>query len=325
MKKKIVVLGGGTGSFVVLSGLKDYDISLTAIVNMADDGGSSGILRDELGVLPPGDVRQCLVALSDSSKDMLDLFNYRFRAGRFFGHNFGNIFLTALEKTTGNFSNAVHAAERILAVKGRVIPVTLDDVQLFLRTKKGKLISGESRIDKTNLLKTGIEEIGLSPKGILNPEAKEALIDADLIIIAPGNLYSSLIPNFLVEGVSEVLKNKKNKVLYICNLVNKPGSTDGFTLTNYIQTLEDIVGFKFINYALFNTKKPDSKVLKKYTLEGELLVKRDYKEKFKVFESDLIDPKMAKVKKGDILDRNLIRHHKKKLAAEIMKIVNRYS
>lgn len=323
-RKKIVVIGGGTGSFVVLSGLKDYDVDLSAIVSMADDGGSTGILRDELGVLPPGDIRQCLVALSESSKSVLDLFNYRFDKGTLNGHNVGNIFLTALEKTTGSFSEAVREAEKILSIKGRVIPVTLDDVNLFVRTMKGRYIEGENKIDQTNLIKTGIKEIGLSPSAKINPEARKEILSADLIVIASGSLYTSLIPNFLVRGVPETIKKSKSKVLYVCNLVNKPGSTEGFSVGDYVNVLEKTDGSRFIDYVLINNKKPSGKVLGEYTKKGELLVELDNKtdKKYKVFKADLLDSKLAKLEKGDsISKRNLIRHNKKRLAKEIMKMI----
>lgn len=325
-KKKVVVIGGGTGSFVVLSGLKKYDIDLTAIVSMADDGGSTGVLRVELGVLPPGDIRQCLVALSNSPKAMLDLFNYRFEEGSLKGHNLGNLFLTALEKINGNFADAVKEAEEILAIKGRVVPVTLDNIKLVLETKDGEVIEGQKNIDNENIIDLGVKKLSLKPDADINIEAREALEEADLIVIASGNLYSSLVPVFLVNGMSGAIRNSKAKVLYVCNLMNKEGSTDDFFLRDYVSVLDDIAEETFIDYVLFNDKVPESEVLKRYTKEGKLLVRHNssIKDYFKVISSNLIDPEIAENKKGDtLINRNLIRHNKEKLAEEIIKVLEK--
>ncbi len=218
-KQKIVTIGGGTGSFVVLSGLKDYPIELTAIVSMTDDGGSTGVLRDELGVLPPGDVRQCLVALSSSGHITRELFNYRFENGCLSGHSFGNIFLSALEKISGDFYQAVKEAEKILHVNGRVVPVTLSNTNLEVLFNNNKIIKGQVNIFNSDLHE--LKEIRLNPRVKANPEAIKAIKEADKIVINAGDFYSSIIPNFLVQGIPAAIKKARAKIIYIANLMTK--------------------------------------------------------------------------------------------------------
>ncbi len=195
-KTKVVVIGGGTGSFTVLSGLKKYpELDLTAVVSMADDGGSTGKLRDEYGVLPPGDVRQCLVALSEADLLMRELFNFRFSGGSLTGHNLGNIFISAIEKMTGNFNDALKVISQILNVKGLVLPVTLDKVHLVAELNNGKIISGQNEIANNHLVsRFGVKKIYFDKKAKVNPEALRAISKADIIIVGPGSFYSSLVP-----------------------------------------------------------------------------------------------------------------------------------
>src|SRR5277367_4148896 len=201
--KKVVVIGGGTGNFVVLRGLKKYQLDLTAIVSMADDGGSTGILRDELGVLPPGDVRQCLVALSNSSRLMRSLMNYRFENGGLGGHSFGNLLLSALEKVTGSFEKAVEEAGKILYIRGKVIPVTTNQVRLKMVLANRKVLEGEKEVYLSQEIDQGYTTIYLEPDPKANPRAIDEIMNADLIVLGPGGLYTSLIPNLLVEGISD--------------------------------------------------------------------------------------------------------------------------
>ncbi len=315
---KVVVIGGGTGSFAVLSGLKKFNLDLTAVVSMVDDGGSTGILRDEFGVLPPGDIRQCLVALSLSTSTMRKLFNFRFRKSSLKGHSFGNLFLTVLEKITGNFQNAVLEASKILATKGRVLPVTLDNTRLFIKLDNGKTLKGEKFLDSYDFSKQKIAQVFLSPKAKINPEVKKELKDAELIVISPGTLYGSLIPNFLVSGFKEALNNSKAKVLYVCNLVNKEQDR-GFFLENYIGQLEQYIGENVIDYILFNTKKPPKDVILKYKKKSEELVKLGNAKnlKAKIIKADLISESFKKSANF----KDLIRHDREKLAKEILKFL----
>jgi uncharacterized cofD-like protein len=198
---KIAVIGGGTGSFTILSALKNHTKQLAALVNMADDGGSTGVLRDEFGTLPPGDVRQCLVALSDSSK-VRELFDYRFEEGTFKGHSFGNLLLTALEKTTGNFSEAIETASDILRINGVVIPSTLDNVRLKMEWLEASLILKGERVIDANYFKYDPRRANLSlvPEATANPMAVRAIMEADLVVVAPGDLYTSIGPLLIIDG-----------------------------------------------------------------------------------------------------------------------------
>ncbi len=240
---KIAVIGGGTGSFMLLSALKEHTQSLAALVNMADDGGSTGVLRDELGALPPGDVRQCLVALSNTP-ELRELFNYRFDEGSLKGHAFGNLFLTALEKMTGNFATSVEMAGEVLNITGVVEPITLTDVRLVMRDKTGRQTHGESKIGYMNFAHKK-PDLWLEPRAEANPRAIAAIAQADLVIIAPGNLYGSLAPALVVPGVGKALAKCKALKLYVCNLVTKPGQTDGYTVSDFADELERLAGRRF--------------------------------------------------------------------------------
>jgi uncharacterized cofD-like protein len=251
---KIAVIGGGTGSFTLLSQLKNYTKHVTALVNMADDGGSTGVLRDELGVLPPGDVRQCLVALSESER-VRDLFNYRFDGGTFEGHAFGNLFLTALEKMTGNFASAVETAADVLNIIGEVHPVTLDKVTLVMKQSNGAVTEGEFEIGHADFGLNRRPDMHLMPKAELNPAARRAIMEADIVVIAPGNLYGSLAPALIVPGMSQALNETDAKKVYVCNLVTKPGQTDDFTVADFAHEVERFGDFK-LDYVLYNEHKP---------------------------------------------------------------------
>jgi len=318
-RPKIIVIGGGTGSFIVLSALKRFNLDLTAIVSMVDDGGSTGALRDELGVLPPGDIRKCLVALSRSSRTMRRLFNFRFRKGSLKGHSFGNLFLTSLEKITGNFKNAVLEASQILAIKGRVLPVTLDNTRLFIRLTNKKVLRGEKHLDSYDFSQDKIESVYLKPQAKINPDAKNALHEADLVIIAPGTLYGSLIPNFLVSGFSKALKESRAKIIYVCNLVNKPHN-ENFSPYDYVSELEKYIGGKAIDYVLINNRKPPRNIVLKYRKKGEEPIKT-YDIKFKGGRLKVIrDDLLSKNFQRDSNYSDLIRHDKEKLAKIIMRI-----
>lgn len=263
-KNKIVVLGGGTGSFTLLSSLRHLTSDITAIVTMADDGGSTGMLRDELGVLPPGDVRQCLVALSDAP-EMRDLFNYRFSEGSLKGHSFGNIFLTALEKVTGSFADAVETASKVLNVNGTVVPVTLDNVRLVMDQGNGRTLNGEHTIDEARFRPAATQpQLSLTPEPRINPDAVRAINDADVVVVAPGDLYTSLGPLLIVNGVKQALMGTKATVLYVCNLTVKPGQTEGMTVAGHAAEIERFIGAPVLDYVLYNTAKPEVSLLRNY-------------------------------------------------------------
>lgn len=321
----VVMIGGGTGSFTLLSGLKQYVQDLTALVNMADDGGSTGQLRDEFGVLPPGDVRQCLVALSNSSK-IRQLFDYRFDNGTLRGHSFGNLFLTALEKMTGNFAEAVELASEVLRITGKVEPITLTNVKLCMKSSFGKKIKGEHKIGYMKF-KEKRPKLWLEPKAKLNPKAKEAIIKADMIVIAPGNLYGSLAPALIVPGLFRVLKSSPAKKIYVCNLVTKPGQTDGFKVHDFADEIERFAGGRFLTHVIFNTEKPSQELLEKYANDGEYAVDYDnepLKRAHYVPKGANIISKTVQSRrlKHDPLAkvRTLIRHDPDKVARQLMRI-----
>lgn len=273
MDLKIAVIGGGTGSFTLLTGLKEYTQSLTALVNMADNGGSTGQLRDELGVLPPGDVRQCLVALSDAPK-LRDLFNYRFEEGSLKGHAFGNLFLTALEKMTGNFAEGVEVAAEVLNISGKVEPITLTNVTLMMHTNGLGETKGEYAIGESDLAGER-PELWLEPEAELNPRALEAIEAADIVVVAPGNLYGSLAPALIIPGVGEALAKTKAFKVYVCNLVTKPGQTDGYSVSDFAAEIERLAGRSFLDAVVFNTRQPEASLMERYAGAGELAVAYD--------------------------------------------------
>ncbi|MBU6389135.1 YvcK family protein [Patescibacteria group bacterium] len=268
--KKIVVIGGGTGTFTVLSGLRQYPFELSAIVSTADDGGSTGILRDELGVLPPGDIRQALVALAADSTVLRDLLNYRFTDGTLKGHNFGNLLLSALEKVTGSFDKGVLEASRILAVKGRVIPVTTDLTHLRAEMTNGKVIHGEHKIEEYVWSEaSNVKRLWLEPACSLHPDAQQAIRQADLIVIAPGSVFTSLIPNLLVKGMSEALQKSRAKVVYVVNLMTEKGQTGSYFVQDFVDLIEEYMGGRRVDYVLYNTRLPDQQLLDRYKKEME--------------------------------------------------------
>jgi uncharacterized cofD-like protein len=321
---RIVVIGGGTGSFTLLSGLKHYASDITALVNMADDGGSTGQLRDELGVLPPGDVRQCLVALSDTPKTR-DLFNYRFEEGSFKGHAFGNLFLTALQKMTGDFVEGVELASEILKITGRVEPTTLTDITLCAEGADGQPVRGEFTIAHQPLAPR--PRIWLEPEAMANPRAVEAIMNADMVVVAPGNLYGSLGPALVVAGISKALHETTAKCVYVANLVTKPGPTDGYKVHDFADEIERLAGGEFLDYVIYNTAHPSAQLLEKYAHDGEYGVEVDKNElqqrRWQAKGADIIaDASLTGVQAGDPLAhvRSFIRHDSDAVARQLMKI-----
>lgn len=269
---KIAVIGGGTGSFTLLSALKNRTEAIAALVNMADDGGSTGTLRDELGVLPPGDIRQCLAALSNSA-EMRELFNYRFSEGSLKGHAFGNLFLTALEDMSGDFGRGVELASEVLNITGVVEPVTLTNIDLVLKRPDGE-VRGQFAITDTKLNDTGQRpQLLLDPIPEANLAAIKAIERADIVVVAPGNLYGSLAPALLVPGIGQALAETKALRVYVANLVTKPGQTDGFDVCDFADEIERFAGFDFIDAVFYNTEPPSKTLLKRYAADGELPVR----------------------------------------------------
>mgnify|MGYP001596562634 CR=1 FL=1 len=322
--KNIVTIGGGTGSYAVLSGLKNIpNISLTALVSMADDGGSTGVLRDELGVLPPGDVRQCLVALSEHSNTVRELMNYRFENGGLKGHSFGNIFLSALEKVTGNFTEGVEIASEILKIKGAVIPITRNKATLAIKLLNGKIIEGENKINHSEIQKIGIEKIFYKNKVKLNRNAKKAILEADYIILGPGNYYCSVLPNLIVESFKKIIKQSNAKIIFPINLTNKQGHTKYWKTSDYLKDIEKHLG-KSVDIILINNKSPSKEQIKKYKLqEGDGVLVGDSLKDVRVVRRPLLSPVLTKHQITDNIKniRSFIRHDSQKLADCIAKII----
>lgn len=319
----VVTIGGGTGHAVILSGLRTKPVKLTAIVSMADDGGSGGMLRDELGVLPPGDVRMCLVALSGAQNTMRELFQYRFTNGSMQGHTVGNMLLSALEKITGSFPAAVATAGKILNVYGRVVPVSEDDMRLMVTLKDGTVLRGEQYLNDNEEVRTKhVQSVALEKPARASARAIEALQKADIIILGPGGLYDSLLPNLLVDGIVDAIKHSKARVLYIANLTNKMGQTEHFTVHDYARALGEHVGDR-IDAVLVNTRQPDMQLLERYEAqEGKDTIVQCPPEEhsYEIIEADVLAEEAPEVHGADAIakSRSLIRHDSNKLADAVM-------
>jgi uncharacterized cofD-like protein len=315
--KKIVVIGGGTGVFTVLTGLKDYPYHLAAVVSMADNGGSTGMLREEFGVLPPGDIRRALVALSRTdNKIMSELFNYRFSEGTGLkGHSMGNLLLTALERITGSFPKALKQANKILNVKGEVIPVTLESTHLCAELEDGEVIRGETNIDiPQHDGHLRVKRIFLDPEVSANPDAVRAIESADFIVLGPGDLYTSILPNLKVNGITEAVQRSRAKKIYVVNIMTKFGETNAYKVSDFIHAMEKEVGEGTINYAVVNTQVPAANLLARYQVEKDEVVK---------FDSENIPADRMKIVTGKFLRRGqFLRHDPAKLAETLSQIVD---
>ncbi|HLD28143.1 MAG TPA: gluconeogenesis factor YvcK family protein [Patescibacteria group bacterium] len=317
--RKITVIGGGTGTYTLLKGLKYYDVDLTAIVTTADSGGSSGQLRDEFGVLPPGDLRRCLVALSEKRGDVWrQIFEYRFN-GEQEKNNLGNLIITALVKLTGDLPRAIDVVSDLLEVNGRVLPATLDNVHLCAKLEDGQIVVGESNIDipKHNS-KLKIREVYLEPQAHAYKDATKAIMNSDLVIMGPGDLYTSIIPNLLVEGIPQALKATSAKVYYVCNVMTKHGETSGFTAKDFILEIQKYSGH-VLDGVICNSKEPSPELAEIYSQEQSYFVRPNVQgDSKKVIKEDLIEENPEAYEKGK--KRPLIRHDSKKLAKIIVTI-----
>ena len=327
MKKNqpsIVCIGGGTGTFVALSGLKLYPYHLNAIVTMSDSGGSNKRIRDEFGLLPTSDIRQCLIALSEEngrSGLLRELFMYRFDKGEgISGMTFGNLFMAALSDILGSQEKAIEQTGKVLRISGNVIPVSFTDTNLFAKYENGHIASEEHLIDEPEHDGTlKIVDLYLKPHAQANPHAVEAIAKADLIVLGPGDLYTSLLPNLLVSGISEAIKKSKAKKVYIMNLMTKYGQTYNFTAQDHIAVLESYIG-KSLDFVLVNTQKYSTEILKKYEDMYEFPVVDDLAEKgyYTVIRKPIVSDEVVEKSKSDTLIRSLIRHDSEKLAKQLV-------
>lgn len=286
---KVVVMGGGSGLSVILKGLKLYTKNITAIVTVGDDGGSSGILRDDLGILPPGDIRNCLTALADDENEMSKLLSFRFDTGSLKGQSMGNLLIAAMCCIRGNFAEAVKAVSDVLKISGTVLPVTLDDMRITAELDNNEKITGESCIPLISYAsESPIKRIYIEPK---NAKAFhyciEALLDADIIIIGPGSLYTSVIPNLLIDGIQDALIKSNAKKFYCCNIMTQRGETDDFTVSSHLKAIENHLydNEKIFDYVLYNTNVfIENDIIKYYQSEGSYIVTPGnldiYKEKY---------------------------------------------
>src|ERR1700738_860315 len=257
---RVVALGGGTGLSTMLRGLKKYTGNLTAIVTVADDGGSSGKLRAEYRILPPGDFRQCITALADVEPLMTTLFQHRFKEGSLNGHSFGNLFIMAMAEITGDFEHAIRESGRVLAVRGQIVPSTLRDVTLIAEMSDGETRIGESSIPHANgnggghvAVATAIKRVFLQPEPTINPEAEEAILNAEMIIIGPGSLYTSILPNLVVDGMAEALKASPAIKVFVCNVATQPGETDAFRVSDHLKAIESHLGTNIFDFVVVNS------------------------------------------------------------------------
>lgn len=320
--KNIVIIGGGTGTFTLLSGLRKYPSNNTVIVSSADDGGSTGVLRKELGVMPPGDIRQCLVGLSYTQKELQELFNFRFDSGSLKGHSAGNIIIAALEKITGSIDEAINLAGKMLNVRGQVLPVTLKPTILSAFLENGKKIVGEHNID-TPQKRAPIKSISLAPTDPVNPKVIKALEAADAIVLGPGDLYTSVLPSLLVKGVKEAIDKSSAKKVLVINIMTQAGQTDGFKPADFVKVVNNYLGKKKLDVVFVNNRKPDVAHLARYKKSGAEFIAPDVKTlgKVKVIASDLLCNTVAKKAKGDALHRSFLRHDSDKVAKLIWELL----
>ncbi|MBI4974653.1 MAG: YvcK family protein [Candidatus Omnitrophica bacterium] len=309
---KIVVIGGGTGLSTLLHGLKEYTSNITAIVTVADDGGSSGRLRQDFDILPPGDIRNCLVALADAEPLMGRLFQFRFGEGtEFSGHSFGNLFITAMSKVTGDFDAAIKESSKVLAIRGRVVPSTLDKITLMAEHIDGSETVGESQIPKAA---SPVKRIHLRPVNCKpTDEALDAIKRADAIILGPGSLYTSIMPNLLIGKIYQELISSKAIKIYVCNVMTQKGETDDYKASDHLKAIITHTAPGIVEYCIVNTAKIPDEMLKKYKEEESYPVIPDSenirKMKYKAIEAHIISTE------------DYVRHDAVKLARIIIDLV----
>jgi len=310
---EVVAIGGGTGLATLLTGLKEYTSNITAIVTVADDGGSSGRLRQQFDILPPGDIRNCLVALADAPVLMRDLFQFRFdRSSELSGHSFGNLFITAMTRVTGDFEKAIKETSRVLALRGQVVPSTLSNVVLVAQHKDGSVTEGEEKIPKVRL---PIQRVNFrsSSEVTATPEALNAIKQAEIIVLGPGSLYTSIIPNLLIKEITDAIVASDAIKVYVCNIMTQPGETDGFSASDHIKTLVAHSHPRIFDYVIVNSGAIPQWVLDRYAQEGSVPVKTDIREirlmGYQVISEDIV-----------VMENEVVRHDSLKLAQIIIGI-----
>ncbi|MFH1440702.1 MAG: YvcK family protein [Candidatus Omnitrophota bacterium] len=309
---KIVSIGGGTGLSVLLSGLKEYTSNITAIVTVADDGGSSGRLRQQFDILPPGDIRNCLVALADASTLMRDLFQFRFDTGsELSGHNFGNLFITVMTRLTGDFEKAIKETSKVLALRGQVIPSTLSNVVLVAEHNDGTTTIGENKIPKSRI---PVKRVSLQPEcPQATPEAIKAIEEAQVIILGPGSLYTSIIPNLLIKEITAAIVASDAIKVYVCNAMTQPGETESYRASNHVKTLIAHSHPRIFDYCILNIAPISNDILKRYAQDNSYPVINDIK--------NIRDMGYRVIEEEIVFNDGLIRHDHLKLAKVILGLI----
>jgi uncharacterized cofD-like protein len=310
---RIVTVGGGTGLSILLSGLKDYTSNISAIVTVADNGGSSGRLRQQFDVLPPGDIRNCLVALADAPALMRDLFQFRFdKNSEFSGHSFGNLFLMVMSRLTGDFEKAIKETSKVLALRGQVIPSTLGDVTLVAHYYDGSKIIGEDQIPR---VRKAINRVSLTPaQPTATPDALKAIKEAQIIVLGPGSLYTSIIPNLLIKEITQEIAQSEAIKVYVCNVMTQPGETDGYSVCDHIKALVNHSHPQILDYCVVNTGEVPAEILRRYSQDNSVLVVNDRKKVenigYRVVEEDF-----------SVIVDGVIRHDPEKLTRIILSFI----
>ena len=327
---RVVAIGGGTGLPSVLEALKDYTKNITAIVTVTDSGRSSGRLRKEFRIPAPGDLRNCLVALSESENLMLDLFNYRFEGNTMLRDmSFGNLLIVALAKTTGSFMNGVKAASKILAIKGAVLPATAQSVHVCSELADGTIFCSEDALIQRNVEparlaeRAPIKRVFLKPGAKILPEARKAILEADLVVLGPGSLYTSVITNLLAKGMAEAIRKSGAKKVYVANVMTQVNQTHGFTLSRHVKEIEKYLGKGVLDFVLFNTRRPAKGVLERYRAAQSFFVENDLPKKNGKpvpVGADIIEKPPLFSKK--LTKQQLLRHDSKKLGRALMGLVS---
>lgn len=316
--KNVVVIGGGSGTSAVLEGLKEYGVNLSAIITTSDDGSSSGKLRDEFGMIPPGDIRQCIIALAEKDFGYL---NERFQGGSLAGHTLGNLLITLFSEKHKNFQQAVDEVLRLTGAAGSIIPVTLQPTTLVAELKDGDIVEGESNIIQIEDLNKRLGNLSIIPREHGNPKAKRAIREADCIVIGPGNIFASLTPPLLVEGIREAILESKAKKIYIFNLMNQKKLTRGFSAEDYLRYFDKVLGEDIFDNIIYNTQKIRPQWFKKYNIEDEpIRISASPDKRF--IGANLVDTKIKNPDPSDPMARTLIRHNSKKLADTLWQVIN---
>ncbi len=310
---KVVTIGGGTGLSVLLTGLKEFTNNIAAIVTVADDGGSSGRLRQEFDILPPGDIRNCLVALADAPALMRELFQFRFDTkSELGGHSFGNLFITVMTRLTGDFEKAIKETSKVLALKGQVIPSTLNNVRLVAEHKDGSTTVGEEKIPKAQ---KPINKVMLDPVASeATPDAVKAIKEAQIIILGPGSLYTSIIPNLLIKEISDAIVESKATKVYVCNVMTQPGETDGYSVCDHIRAMVNHSHPRILDYCIINTGEVPTDIRRRYASQNAYFVINDRRKienmGYRVIEDDFTT-----------IEKDVIRHDPIKLAKIILGLI----